>query len=138
LPASDAGYNWIAAQTFYVAQAGTYDFDFPGAGDNQMSFYIDGSLSYADPIHPTITGGTQIGSMIDDLSQLSDFTGETTLTAGDHTAYVVLTDFGGQTGALIGQSTFEPASVPEPSTYALVGLALSGLALVRRRQNKGN
>lgn len=102
-------YNWIAQQQFYVPVAGFYRFDFPGAGDNEMEFYIDGSVNTTSPQRPTITGGQQIGGRAGNFTSITTFTGGAQLSAGTHTASMVLWDYGGETGALIGSSTFAPA-----------------------------
>jgi hypothetical protein len=102
-------YNWIAQQQFYVPVAGFYRFDFPGAGDNEMEFYIDGSINTTAPQRPTITGGQQIGGRAGTFTAITTFTGGAQLSSGTHTASMVLWDYGGETGALIGSSTFAPA-----------------------------
>jgi hypothetical protein len=102
-------YNWIAQQQFYVPVAGFYRFDFPGAGDNELEFYIDGSINTTDALRPTITGGQQIGGRAGTFSYMSTFTGGAQLSSGTHIASMVLWDYGGETGALIGSSTFAPA-----------------------------
>jgi hypothetical protein len=102
-------YNWVAQQDFYVPVAGFYRFDFPGAGDNELEFYIDGSLNTTDSKRPTITGGQQIGGRAGTFTAITTFTGGAQLSAGNHTASMVLWDYGGETGALIGSSTFAPA-----------------------------
>ena len=102
-------YNWIAQQQFYVPVTGFYRFDFPGSGDNEMEFYIDGSVNTSAPQRPTITGGQQIGGRAGNFTSVTTFTGGAQLSAGYHTASMVLWDYGGETGALIGSSTFAPA-----------------------------
>ena len=102
-------YNWITQQQFYVPVAGFYRFDFPGAGDNELEFYIDGSINTSNPTRPTITGGQQIGGRAGDFTSITTFTGGAQLASGTHTASMVLWDYGGSTGALIGSSTFAPA-----------------------------
>lgn len=112
-------YNWITQQQFYVAQTGFYRFDFPGAGDNELEFYIGGTINTTDPKRPTITGGQQIGGRAGGFSSMTTFTGGAQLTAGMNTASMVLWDYGGDTGALIGSSTFAPAvAYWAPSTGA--------------------
>jgi hypothetical protein len=143
--ASIAGgnYNWIVAQDFNVEQAGLYDFNFNGAGDNELDFYINGSItSYlGDPQRPTITGGTQIGNRAGNFLQIWNFTGSAYMNAGTNTAYMVLWDYGGDTGALIQQSTFAPsAAVPETGQVVASLLLLAGIggyvAVKRRRAGK--
>jgi hypothetical protein len=130
-----ADYNWIAAQTFTVSQAGFYNFDFQGAGDNYMSFFINGSIdTTADPMYPTIDGGTQIGGTVSDFGTLHDFIGTAYLNAGANTAYMMIHDTGGQTAALIGESTFGVVPTPEPSTMALAALGGASLLWFRRRK----
>ena len=115
----DGTYNWITQQQFYVAQTGFYRFDFPGAGDNELEFYIGGTINTTDPKRPTITGGQQIGGRAGSFEFMTTFTGGAQLTAGMNTASMVLWDYGGDTGALIGSSTFAPAvAYWAPSTGA--------------------
>jgi len=102
-------YNWIAQQQFTVPTAGFYRFDFPGAGDNELEFYIGGAINRTDPLRPTITGGQQIGGRAGNFTAISTFTGGAQLSAGTYTASMVLWDYGGSTGAMIGTSTFGPA-----------------------------
>jgi hypothetical protein len=99
-PATTTG---SVAQDFNVEQSGWYDFNFKGAGDNELDFYINGSItSYlGDPQRPTITGGTQIGTRAGTFTAITTFTGSAYMNAGINTAYMVLWDYGGDTGALI-------------------------------------
>ena len=138
-------YNWIVAQDFNVEQAGWYDFNFKGAGDNDLDFYINGSIStyLGDPQRPTITGGTQIGTRAGGFTSITTFNGSAYMNAGTNTAYMVLWDYGGDTGALIQQSTFEPGTspVPEPGQVAASLVLLAGIGgyvfLKRRKAAKG-
>lgn len=118
-------YNWIVAQTFVVDTAYTYKFSFKGAGDNQLAFYINGTIAnyQGDSNRPTITNGTQIGTVAGGFGSLTTFTGSAYLNAGTNTAYMVLWDYGGSTGALIQQSSF--SIVPEPGTWG-AALLLAG------------
>lgn len=124
-------YTWVAAQTFNIEVAGVYQFDFYGAGDDYMNFFIDGAISYSTINTPLIVGGTQIGGDSVNFSQLTHFTGSVSLDAGIHTAYMVLHDSQGETGALIGTSTFH--AVPEPTSIFLLAIALVGMALHQSR-----
>ena len=139
--ASIAGgsYNWIVAQQFNVEQAGWYDFNFNGAGDNELDFYINGNITnyLGDSQRPTITGGTQIGTRAGNFLQIWNFTGRAYMDAGINTAYMVLWDYGGDTGALIQQSTFTSAApVPEPGTWAAAALLIGTAGFVRWRKRK--
>jgi hypothetical protein len=127
-------YNWIVAQNFIVDQAGVYTFSFQGAGDNELDFYINGSVGnfLGDSNRPTIVGGTQIGTRAGGFSYLTTFTGNAYMNAGTNTAYMVLWDYGGSTGALIQQSSF--SVVPEPGTWAAAALLVGGAAFVRWRK----
>lgn len=130
---TSGNYNWIAAQKFTVDVAGTYAFNIPVTGDNEIKFFIDGTVDSSDPEKPVIVGGTQVGGSWNNFGAIGFITGDVFLTAGEHTAYMTLFDFGGDTAALIGTATFgnTAATVPEPSTCVV--LAMAGVALARRR-----
>lgn len=126
-------YNWIAAQEFEISQPGWYTFNFYASGDNAIEFFVNGTIAGAGTNTPTVSGGVQIGGTFNNFGTIANYTGQAYLSAGTNIAYMVLYDYGGETAALIGQSTFQ--AVPEPSAF---GLALGGLALtacvIRRRR----
>lgn len=130
-------YNWIASQTFTITTAGTYQFNFQGAADNFMSFFIDGTPTNTNTDTPIISGGTQIGPRHGGFNVINTFTGSMFLSAGTHTAYMLLEDAGFLTGAIIGPSFFQ--AVPEPSTYALgvIGAVVTACCVRRRRNRTG-
>jgi autotransporter-associated beta strand protein len=101
-------YNWIVAQEFNVVRDGVYSFTFGGAGDDRISFYIDGAVNTTNSVLPVISGGTQIGTTWSSLTTIGTLTGSASLTAGTHTAYMVLEDIGGNTGAIITPGSFTP------------------------------
>lgn len=134
-------YNWIAAQTFNITQAGWYEFNFGGTSDNSMSFFINGTITGTDTDFPVITDGTQIGGTTPSTGAFRNmytFTGFSYMNAGANTAYMVLNDFGGFTGALIAQSTFEPGApaIPEPGTWAAAALLVGAAGYVRWRNRR--
>jgi gliding motility-associated-like protein len=102
----NGNYNWIVEQTINVPSAGFYDFNFTGAGDNAISFYINGVVDTTDLDFPTITGGTKIGNTHNSFTTIGSFVGTTYLNAGLNKAYMVMNDFGGSTTALISGATF--------------------------------
>ena len=128
------GTSWIARQTFTVTTAGDYTFNFLGAADDSMRFFINGSIDTTDSLNPTITGGTQIGSTVSTYASAQQLTGSVYLGAGTHSAYMVLYDVSGFTGALIGRSSFESAAVPEPGTWAAAALLVGGAFSMRWRK----
>lgn len=128
-------YNWIVAQTFNVQQAGTYSFNFAGTGDNAISFFINGSVTGSGTNLPTISGGTQIGGQHNNFGTLGTFTGSAVMQAGVNTAYMVLYDFGGSTGAIIQQSSFEYSGpAPAPAPIPILGAAAAFRASRRLKQ----
>ena len=132
------GTSWVARQNFDVATEGLYNFTFLGASDDSLRFFINGSIDTTDPLNPTITGGTQIGSAVNTYFSAQELTGSVYLTPGTHSAYMVLYDVSGFTGALIGRSSFEPASaVPEPGQVAaslLLLASIGGYVFLKRRK----
>lgn len=134
-------YKWIAAQTFTIPENNNYYFNFPSAVDNRLDYFVNGTIDYTDPRQPTITGGFQITTTNTAPGQFLAISNNTNaspifLAAGQHTAYMVLTDLGNATGVLIGPSEFSTIPVPEPSAFALAACAAVGLSqLARCRKN---
>jgi hypothetical protein len=121
-------YGYIIGQSFTATEAGTYDFSFAANGDNLFSFFINGSISNANPMKPTITGGTQIGETSGDFQNIKILTGSAYLNAGTNWAYAVIDEQGFSTGVLVAQSTFTAAAaVPEPGQVAASLLLLGGI-----------
>ena len=102
-------YNWVAQQQFTVQEAGFYRFDFKGAGDNELEFFIGGTVNTSRPTRPTITGGQQVGGRQGGFASINTFTGGAELVAGTNTASVVIWDYGFDTGAILETTTFTPA-----------------------------
>lgn len=132
-------YNWIAAQTFTVPRDDLYFLNFPSAVDNRLGFFVNGSIDSTNPRQPVIVGGFQIGTTstaTGQFRQITDnFGGPVFLATGTtHTAYMVLTDLGGDTGVLIGPSVFSTVPVPEPSSCAMAATAAAGLAWLAHRR----
>lgn len=99
-------YNWVIEQSFNVPVAGFYNFSFTGAGDNEISFYLNGSIDSTDKVKPVIVGGTQIGSNWNSFNATTTFTGTAFLPAGTNKAYMLMRDYGGSTCALISGAQF--------------------------------
>jgi hypothetical protein len=131
-------YKWIAAQTFTIPEDNDYFLNFPSAVDNRLDYFVNGTIDYTNPRQPTIVGGFQITTTNTASGQFSSISNNTNttpipLTAGTHTAYMVLTDLGNATGVLIGPSVFSTIPVPEPSALALAACAAVWLAQLARR-----
>ncbi|MFM8531300.1 MAG: hypothetical protein ACKOD2_16825 [Ilumatobacteraceae bacterium] len=114
-------YKWIAAQTFTIPEDNNYFFNFPSAVDNRLDYFVNGTIDYTDPRQPTISGGFQITTTNTAPGQFLAISINTNaspifLAAGEHTAYMVLTDLGRPTGLLIGPTEFSKVHIPEPST----------------------
>lgn len=102
-------YNWVAQQQFTVQDAGFYRFDFKAAGDNELEFYIGGTVNTARPTRPTISSGQQVGGRQGEFGSIQTYTGGAELAAGTNTASIVIWDYGFDTGALLETTTFTPA-----------------------------
>lgn len=135
-----ADYNYIIGQRFTAEAAGTYDFSFAANGDNLFSFFINGTISLADPLKPVIVGGTQIGQESGDFQVLKTLTGSAHLNQGDNWAYAQINERGFSTGVLVAESTFQVVPVPEPGAWNLFvawGLAYGGCHAIRRVRRRG-
>ena len=81
---------------------------------------------------------------------MKDFTGYVDLSAGEHTAYMQIYDYGGSTGGIIGGALVCPggeagtaacgaatiAGVPEPGTWTMMLFGFAGLGLAGHRWRK--
>ena len=83
---------------------------------------------------PTISGGTQIGTSQNNFWNIYTVSGGAMLHQGVNTAYALINEQGFSSGVLNGQSSFSFAGVPEPSTYALMGLGALALVVAYRRR----
>jgi len=140
IPPGMSDYNVIYRTTFQADSAGTASFVLRATADNAVSFFVNGSVDIANPYMPTVTGGTQIGSEVQRLSQLSWINGDAPVDAGVNYLYAVVRDrflpsvnnplvgSYGQTGLLV-------AAVPEPSSMVLAafGGGVMVIGALRRR-----
>ena len=140
-PATSGTYSWIMAQDFNVSTSGSYEFNFNATVDNELQFFVGGTLNLSDPQSPAISGGTKIGPTLSGTGifrNIYTFTGTAFFAdPGTYTAYAVVRDWGAYTGVLVTESYYFLA-VPEPSTLALGGAALAcGWWRMRRRPGRG-
>jgi alpha-tubulin suppressor-like RCC1 family protein len=90
-------YSIIYSSNMYAASSGLYTLNLIAYADNEISGFIDGEISNANPYFPTITGGTPIifDNIIDGLCS-SSFS----LSNGNHKLSLVVRDNGGSIGLL--------------------------------------
>jgi hypothetical protein len=133
---------------FQASEAGIASFDFWGASDNAVAFFVGGTITTSTSVvtgtvqspggpiafpnaantgadFPTIFGGTQIG-FAQGFSVLQHFVGNAPVVQGDNTLYAVVYDYGRSTGFM-----FSP--VPEPSSMIMAAIA-GGCILVGSRR----
>jgi len=93
---------------------------------------LDGnSFSYDSSSNVVVTPGSSSDLIVATLSS-----GTAALSDGSY-GWLTLTPSAGSTMALtIAGSNLEVTALPEPGTYALIGLGVAGLLLARRRQKK--
>lgn len=136
IPFGQGANTWIVAQNFTLDTAGNYNISFTGLSDEQLSVFVNGSVS-ANGNTPTITGGTVLSSYTTNgvnFANPTTVTGQAYLHAGVNTIYAQVRDSGFSTGVLLSNFTFTSAPIPEPSTYALFGLGALGLVAAARRR----
>lgn len=149
--ANDANSKWISPQANYAPLGtdanGTYTFTttFDLTGYNPSTAWFDFSLAGDDSITsvtlnstPLIPGGipAYAGGAMNGV-----YTASTGFISGLNTITVQVLNQGGAAGnptgfrMEIGESNAEALNpIPEPATFALVGLALAALPLVRRKR----
>jgi hypothetical protein len=88
---------------------------------NQPESFILNAEDYA------IAAGTSVGDAMSSPFSLNNFIPASAFIAFSQPSS------GGQAGSILAQS-FTPTAVPEPTTVAIFGLALTGLALTRRKK----
>jgi hypothetical protein len=134
-PQSD--YTAIYATTFTSSEAGTAAFDLSATADNALSFFVNGSVSGAGTLLPSIVGGAAIGVEQGKLDRLHRFQGFAGVRAGENTLYAVVrdrytlnptTNLGGY-----GQTGLFVAAVPEPGTRASLLIGGACLLIARGR-----
>jgi hypothetical protein len=92
IPPGMSDYNVIYRTTFQADSAGTVSFVLRATADNAVSFFVNGSVDDTNPYMPTVTGGTQIGSEVQRLSQLHWINGDAPVNLGVNYLYAVVRD----------------------------------------------
>ncbi len=131
------GYSMIYATKIESHYDGPVIFQISNCADNAVEYILDGTI-VADAITPSIIDGQDLGGVQRGaLAVLRLYQGWANLTIGQHTLYAVVTDLWsttansyGSTGLLVSSVTV----VPEPSTYAMAGLAFVTVALCKGRR----
>ena len=90
-----------------------------------------GSITGATAVAGVGTYNTQITGLSITTAAFNDFTKSLGLLALGTAALTSVTDYG-----VINSTIVATAAIPEPSTYALMGLGLIGMSLVARRRAK--
>jgi hypothetical protein len=124
--------NWILAQTFTAPQAGNYIFNFLASADNSLELYVGGSVSTANALLPTITGGTLIGTAPDFLASYP-ISATVNLTQGANTLYAVLNDFGPPTSFILANNISNNSEVPSPLPLFGAAAAFRATRRLKRR-----
>jgi len=128
-------YNIIYRYTFSETVSGPADFDFWAAADNEVRFYLNGAV-LADPMSPSIVGGTQIGGPEVGFGTLHSFIGSGPVVAGDNHLYAVVTDRWNDDGTVgtWGYTGLLVSPVPEPVGLMLAASGAVAIAAFRFRQ----
>jgi hypothetical protein len=143
----------VFALTFQSNETGVASFDFWGASDNAVAFFVGGTVTTSTSVvtglvenpsgppivfpnaantgtnFPTIFGGTQIQStsFMNGFGTLRHFVGNAPVDFGNNTLYAVVYDYGRDTGFM-----FSP--VPEPSSVVMAAIAGGCILLGSRRR----
>ena len=151
--ANNADSQWISPQTDYYG-GGTYPSDANGNYTYTLTFDLTGYdsstawFSYLVAADNTLTsltlnGGTIPGGGAGLTSLSGEYTVNSGFLAGINTIVATVNNFsenatGNPTGFRLEVTESDvqsmPAQVPEPATFALVGLALAALPVLRRRR----
>jgi len=117
-------YAAVYSTTFDASEEGRAHLWLLAAPDNAVTFYVNGRLADLDTDHPTIHGGSLLGSRVQGLSRLHAVAGAVDVHAGTNTLFAVVEDVQGPSGTYGATGLLV---VPEPSTAA--GLAAAAVCL---------
>lgn len=132
----DAVSAWIGpnSDSQLNGPAGTYDYrvTFSLAGYNAATAAIAGLWATDDSGTNILLNGASTGSSAGGFSSFTSFSITSGFVAGTNTLDFIVSNTGGPTGLRVEMTG--TADLPEPATLAVLGLALAGLGLARRRR----
>lgn len=129
--------NWLISPTFSTAAAGAVTFYARSAGSQGLSDHIAFGLSTGSASTGSFTLGSAVTLGTGWTQYSVNFAAKGAGSIGRFAIeYVGLVDDSEYIGIdTFAVTTFATAPVPEPSTYALMALGITGLAMVRRRRS---
>lgn len=124
--------NWLITPTFSTAQAGTVTFWARGANDAGFSDSISYGLSSTGSSETTTFALGAAVTLSGGWTQYTLSYGAGTL--GSTARFGIRYAGPADTSNYIGVDTLTVAAVPEPSTWAMLGLGLAGVGVFARRK----
>lgn len=116
----------------FLLQAALYTRDVIDNDQGQMGAIRGSAFSFEDYLTDVIDGETALATSFDRIITL-DYFNATSQSVQASLAMETRTNATASVGGMVGADLIPVPSIPEPGTYALMGLGLVGLAWARRR-----